>query len=109
MGWGALSCTTGVKLASAGSPASPDWGLRSARARVVVDTLAISRGSARGLALAAEVRRRDTRSSDPLDLTLIPHQLGMRFPCRGRLMLTLLWKPSLGMMKRERAGGIGPN
>lgn len=36
-------------------PMSPDWGLHSVRACVVVGTRAISRGSARGLALTAEV------------------------------------------------------
>lgn len=51
--------------------------------------------------------RRDMSSNNPLDLTLIPHQLEMRFPCSGQLMLTLLWKPSLGMMKRGHAGRLG--
>lgn len=46
-------------------------------------------------------------SNNPLDLTLIPHQLEMRFPCSGQLMLTLLWKPSLGMMRRGHAGRSG--
>ncbi len=46
-------------------------------------------------------------SNNPLDLTLIPHQLEMRFPCSTQLKLTLLWKPSLGMMKRGQAGRLG--
>lgn len=45
-------------------------------------------------------------SNNPLDLTLITDQLEMRFPCRGQLMLTLLWKPSRGMMKRGHAGRL---
>lgn len=46
-------------------------------------------------------------SDNPLDLTLIPDQMEMRFPCSGQLMLMLLWKPSLGMMKRGHAGRLG--
>lgn len=45
-------------------------------------------------------------SNNPLDLTLIPDQPEMRFPCSGQLMLTLLWKPSPGMMKRGHAGRL---
>lgn len=90
---------------------SPDWGLHSVSARVVVGTRAIRQGSARGLALMAEVRRwpgaEIWSSNSPFDLTLIPDQLEMRFPCSGQLMLTLLWKPSLGMIKRGHAGRLG--
>lgn len=46
-------------------------------------------------------------SNNPLDLTLIPDHLEMRFPCSGQLMLTLLWKPSPGMLKRGHAGRLG--
>lgn len=51
--------------------------------------------------------RRDMRSNSPHDLMLIPDHLEMRFPCSGQLMLTLLWKPSPGMMKRGHAGRLG--
>lgn len=44
---------------------------------------------------------RDRRCSHPFDLTLISDQRQMRFPCVGQLMLTLLWKPSPGTMKRR--------
>lgn len=90
---------------------SPDWGLHGVSACVVVGTCAISRASARGLALVAGgsvlVRGGDMSSNNPLDLTLIPDQLEMRFPCSGQLMLTLLWKPSPGMMRRGHAGRLG--
>lgn len=90
---------------------SPDWGLHRVSACVVVGTRAISRGCACGLALMAggSVRagRRDGSSNNLLDLTLIPDHLEMRFPCGGELMLTLLWTPSPGMMKRGHAGRLG--
>ena len=49
----------------------------------------------------------DKSSNNPLDLSLIPDQLEMRFPRSGRLMFSLLWKPSPGMMKGEHAWRLG--
>lgn len=74
---------------------------------VAVGTRAISRASARGLALMAEVRCwpcAEMCSNDLLHLTLIPDQLKMRFPCGGLLVLTLLWTLSLGMIKGNMLG-----
>lgn len=86
---------------------SPDWGLHGVTARGVVGTCTISQGSANGLALAAKVQRwpyATIRNSSPLHLTLIPDELEMRFPCRGQLMLALLWTLSPGMIKGNMLG-----
>lgn len=86
---------------------SPDGGLHSVSACVVVGTRAISQGSARGLVLMSQVRcwpRAKIRSNNPLHLTVIPDQLEMRFPCGGQLMLALLWTLSLGMIKGNTLG-----
>lgn len=42
--------------------------------------------------------------NNPLDLTLIPDQREMRFPCSAQLMLSLLWKPSRDDEKETRRG-----
>lgn len=105
--WGVFELHNRCEACRRWLPMSPDGGLHSVSACVVVGTRAISQGSARGLALMAQVRcwpRAKIRSNNPLHLTLIPDQLEMRFPCGGQLMLALLWTLSLGMIKGNMLG-----
>lgn len=76
-------------------------------ARVVVGTRAISPGCERGLALMADVCCWPGAEMWVAAILLIWrwYQISGRwgFPCSARLVFSLLWKPSLGMMKRRHA------